>query len=234
MTKEPAHHEASALQSERNGWQKQLLPLMSGSIVLLGVFFLAASLYQLYSLQSSARHGSFNLAPTFDSFEQRSPDSASDQDYLRLKVLALLEQNAVERRYHQANAAMLARVWTRYLGFLTGMILSLVGSAFILGKLQGEQTRVNAGSNLVTASLRTSSPGIVLAFLGTVLMLTTLMVRFEISTTDLSVYLHGQPVLPVAPDFIASPDELDRIEEQLFGKGPDADGAAKEGGGPRE
>jgi hypothetical protein len=49
-------------------------------------------------------------------------------------VAAVLEADALQRRYHQANANMLARVWTRQLGFITGMLLALVGAAFILGR----------------------------------------------------------------------------------------------------
>lgn len=200
-------------------WQRRLLPLMAGSIVLLAGFFLVASLYQLNRLQESASFSSLDLEATFQRFdEQDRGKDISQFEYLQLRVLSLLEQNAIEHRYQQANAAMLARVWTRYLGFLTGMILALVGSAFILGKLQTDPTEIDAASDLWKASLKTTSPGIVLAVLGTILMFTTLLVPFEISTKDAAVYLHGSRLpVPPPPAWENDDESMKAREQELFG-----------------
>ncbi len=176
-------------------WQRRLLPFMIGGIAVMGVFFFAASLWQLNTVQQSAAHTTLDLAPVFADFERRSVSPAGARDpaanlaYLRLKTALLLENDVVTRRYHQANSAMLARVWTRYLGFVTGMILALVGAIFVLGKLREDPTSLEAETGGVKGSLTTSSPGILLACLGAALMIVTLTVTYEVKTRDAPVYL---------------------------------------------
>lgn len=171
-------------------WQNRLLPFMIGVIIAVGIFFFVASLYQLQFLHKEVRHKTFDLAPLFQEYEQSlaQQNQKPDFNYLEWKVRALLEQNVVERRYHQVNSAMLARVWTRYLGFLTGMILALVGATFILGKLREPLTKIKTEGKGFGATLETTSPGIVLAFLGTLLMAITIIVPFDIETRDKAVY----------------------------------------------
>jgi hypothetical protein len=44
-----------------------------------------------------------------------------------------LERELIARRYDQVNLTVTTRLWTRLMGFITGMILALVGAAFVLG-----------------------------------------------------------------------------------------------------
>lgn len=215
-------------------WQQRLLPFMMGAIAVIGVFFFVASLVQLYYLHSQVGHAGLDLRPVFAVFEstQAGQRAAADADYLRWKTSALLEQDVIARRYHQVNSAMLARVWTRYLGFVTGMILALVGAVFILGKLREEATKLEAEGQGLKASLATSSPGIVLAVLGTGLMAITLVVPFEIATRDRATYLGaGTPelaVLPKPPVF----EDVEGRERELFGAPPAATQTPPAGGAP--
>ena len=57
----------------------------------------------------------------------------------RARDALALEQELVARRYEQANLMLSTSLWTRLMGFITGMILALVGAAFILGKLQEDR-----------------------------------------------------------------------------------------------
>jgi hypothetical protein len=205
----------------RERWQQRLLPFMMGSILVMGIFFFIASLYQLYYLHHQVAHTRLDLLPHFAQFEEKSSKAIyGDKEYLRWKTLMLLEQDVVHRRYHQANSVMLARVWTRYLGFVTGMILALVGAAFILGKLQELPTKLEADSQLFKASVYTSSPGILLAVLGTILMAITLLVPFEIETRDRATYTGDKVAisdLPPPKKFPESPTYDIKIkEEELF------------------
>jgi len=145
-------------------WQKKLLPLMIGMLAVLAFFFFVASFIQLYYL-----HTRIEDAPKLDLAQAFSiPDSggaATDigkLDYSKWKALSILEGYSLQRRYHQANVLLMSRVWTRYLGFVTGMILAFVGAAFILGKLREPETKLDS-EGIWKFSLTTASPGLILA-----------------------------------------------------------------------
>ncbi|HSR42274.1 MAG TPA: hypothetical protein VLL48_08885, partial [Longimicrobiales bacterium] len=118
------------------------------------------------------------------------------------QLLAILDAHLLDQRYHQAAASLMARVWARYLGFITGMILALVGAVFILGKLREGETTWEASGGGYSAGLRSSSPGLIMAVLGVVLMVVTIISHHEIETADSSVFLRlaepkpGEVVLP--------------------------------------
>jgi hypothetical protein len=76
------------------------------------------------------------------------------------------------------------------MGFTTGMMLAIVGAAYILGKLQEAQTELKQESELFKISLVTTSPGIVLAVLGCILMSITLLMPFDIDIRDAPVYVN--------------------------------------------
>jgi hypothetical protein len=156
----------------------------------LTIFFLTATLLQLNRLQN--RIGD---APVFSLGTAPPPDtglSSSDRlMYTQWQTLAALERNAIERRYHQVNVLLMSRTWTRYLGFVTGMIMALIGSGFILGKFREASTSLSMESGPVKTALGTSSPGIVLATLGSIVMLATILSHDEIASTDVPQYVNA-------------------------------------------
>lgn len=175
----------------------RLMPLMVGMVVGLTLFFFIASLIQLTYLQRRIEQ-----APTVDLAAILLDDAVPWQRELtpNMKVLAILEANAFERRYHQANVLLMSRVWARYLGFVTGMILALVGAGFILGRLRELSSEISASGPGSGFSLRSSSPGLVLATLGVVLMAMTIVTHQEITTSDTPIYLRpADPRPAIAP-----------------------------------
>jgi len=175
-------------------WQKKLLPFMIVVLSIVMLFFFTASAWQLYYLhQRIERSPELDLNPTLALLDS-NPKGASERDKLevgRWKTLTILEGNALQRRYHQANVLLMSRIWTGYLGFVTGMILALVGATFILGKLRESESQVDAGSALWKLSITTASPGLVLALLGTILMITTMVTHYEIKVDDGQLYTAG-------------------------------------------
>lgn len=202
-------------------WQQRLLPLMVSMVVGLTVFFFIASFGQLAYLHwSILQTPALNINTVLNAMTLE-PD-APIEDVLvvtRFRVLASLEGNALERRHHQANVLLMSRVWTRYLGFVTGMILALVGSSFILGKLREPASELEAKSSVAAVSLRSASPGILLAGLGVVLMVTTIIVHHEITVRDVPLYLQAEAIAPAtleestAPDLDPIPPELEPADE---------------------
>jgi hypothetical protein len=132
--------------------------------------------------------------------------------------MVTLEQDAMQLRYRNVNAVLLLRTWTRNMGFLVGMVLALVGAFFILGKLKVDPTEVSGEGAGFKVAVASSSPGIVLALLGTALMAITLVVKFDFEVGDKPVYIlpygiNGQTLIdkvPVLP-----------YEGPVTGAGPD-------------
>jgi hypothetical protein len=193
---------ASTDADERRLWQRRLLPLMSRMVVGLTVFFFVATFVQLLLLQAEIRPRS-SIKPSDAILQLTVPENASIPDRLlivRLRAQAELEVQLVERRYHQATILLMSRIWTRYLGFITGMILCLVGAAFILGRLQETTSELGVGPRTAPLTLKTASPGLILAALGTALMLVTAVTRERIDVVDAPLYLREVPAaVPPSP-----------------------------------
>ncbi|MCZ7555442.1 MAG: hypothetical protein M5R41_03435 [Bacteroidia bacterium] len=208
-------------------WQRKMLPVMNGMLIGLTVFFFAASLFQLYRLQDRIEAApTLDLSGTLGEAPVETDEEITIQT-LRWRTLAMLESNTLARRYHQANVSLMSRIWTRYLGFVTGMIMVLVGCAFVLGKLQGPETNIAVeAKESVKLSVISASPGMLLAVLGTVLMMITIIVHTEISVNDGSVYtpewhmLRDAELDPPPGDAAGeggdtiSPELLQRLKEQ--------------------
>lgn len=185
-------------------WQKNLLPFMMRGIIFVALFFLIVSFLQLFYLYQEIRvKPDDNMQETLSLYEK---NNKLNEDYIHWKATLLLEKNVIQHRYQQVNTALLLRAWTRYLGFLTGMILAFIGSVFILGKLREEAIQINGEAEGIKASLNTSSPGIVLAVLGVLLMCLTIAIPFQFETRDIPVYFSNY-VLPNSDT--SSPEPLD-------------------------
>ncbi len=228
VEREAARREAG--ERRREAWQRRLLPLMGTLLVGAAVFFAVMSVVELRGFYARVEHQPLALDGTFEAFEKvAGPARVGDPAYLRFKIAALLESDALHRRYHQATATMLARVWTRQLGFLTGMLLAVVGAAFILGRLQEEPTRLETEGEGFKAAIATSSPGLVLSTLGAILMAITLVVPFGVETRDVATYLEpGVGRLPPPPS-IATFREDERARP---GTTPEDPGRAPNAGPP--
>ncbi len=164
-----------------------MLPLMISMLVILTIFFFAVSLVQLYKLNDQIQNcPRLELRQTMDIQEVTGEKfkEINRLDYLRWKTLVALEDNAIQRRYHQANVLLMSRIWIKYLGFVIGMILSILGAVFIIGKLREPETKLDSESLAGKFSIATTSPGLVLVVLGTILMLTTMITHNDIVVKD--------------------------------------------------
>ena len=172
-------------------WQDRLLPLMATTLAFLTLFFCASLTYETISVQRHIESShEIDLAPLISKLDADSgKDSKTAELEFRAKVLATLETNVIERRYHQATAAAIGRTYLIFLGFATGMVLSLAGAMFILGKVKEDPTSIAGSGSSFKATLRSGSPGLVMAVLGTVLMLSTIFSRADITVTDRALYL---------------------------------------------
>ena len=217
------HLEQTALEktatSARNvhQWQKDLLPLMTRMLIALTAFFFVASCVQLIYLHRTIQNGP--KLDTRDALSQLVVGAQPTPDQIlnttRLRAIVTLEAGSVEHQYHQAAVALMSRLWITYLGFVTGMILALIGAVFILGKLDAPPSELAAKvgnselaakiGNSADISFKSASPGLVLAVLGVILMITTILTNHKIEISHTPIYLRdiqpatssGAPAGPV-------------------------------------
>jgi hypothetical protein len=228
--------DAPTTEARLSRWQDRLLPFMLAAVIGMTVFFLVASLWVFYDFRGRVGDTDLDLKPVFNDYERLHLGRSAEPPaaYLRWKTTLLLEQELIARRYKQVNSVILARIWTRYLGFLTGMILALVGAFFVLGQLRTDPSTLQAKGQGLEAALTTSSPGLVLATLGATLMAISLVVTFEFDTRDLPTYVQPQSsrTEPMPPPRLMPEGEekppastktpADRLIEAAPGRGPTA------------
>lgn len=213
----------------KKNWQERMLPLMVGMLIALTLFFFIATFVQMSYL-----HWTILNSPPIDvasisenalligttTFEERSQAR-------QFELRAAMERFIVEKRYHQASAYLMSGLWLRYLGFITGMILALLGASFILGKLREPAQKLDGTFLEISLSISTASPGIILAVLGVVLMFATLLDRDTYNVTDANTYLPiinpadvsglSNNSLPPLPDLLESENpSIEPVEGNLL------------------
>jgi hypothetical protein len=170
---------------------------MRGILVGLTIFFFAVTLVQIsYLHYTIQRAPEVDLGfPAGEALASQAGDFSQALAARQLDILSRLEALVIERRYHQMSVAIMSGLWLRYMGFVTGMILALVGAAFILGKLREPVSEISGKGAGVDFSLRSASPGIILVVLGVVLMMATIMDQDTYETQAKGIYLPGLPAL---------------------------------------
>lgn len=179
-----ANNAGNDVSKDELAWQRRLLPFMVRSVAVMAGFFLIVSVLLLFSLYREVRLQVDEPLPT-----PAMPATAAAAEQQRFQTLVALEQKVIDHRYRQVNVTLILRAWTRYLGFLTGMILAMVGAIFVLGKLREAGTTLNIEGSGYKGAISSSSPGLILATLGTVLMAITLVIPFQFDVRDAPVYL---------------------------------------------
>ncbi|MDI9239909.1 hypothetical protein QLQ15_13435 [Lysobacter sp. LF1] len=171
------------------GWQRALLPFMTRAIVLAGLaFFVSSSVHVLMM------HSDLRMKPSEVRLELPQGRSRPGEPMPEAWAgLLALEHQALLHRQQTINAVVLRQTSLLHLGFLTGTVLCLVGAVFVLGRLQMPDSSFEGEAPKLKFSLRTASPGIVLALLGSGLMCATLYHRFQFNLPQ-----HTSYVLPAS------------------------------------
>ena len=196
------------------GWQDKLLPLMRGMLISLTAFFIVATLYQAYNIQQRI----VDLGRE----EYRLPSEATGTEADVWRARVGLEAYAIRHRYQHSSLILMSRAWIIYLGFVTGMILAMVGAAFILGKIRESESQLTAKGAAGEFSFKSASPGLMMAVLGTALMISTMVIRADVTVTDTPLYflpevrVSGSAAAPAASP--GAPGEISGQGKPLGGK----------------
>lgn len=159
---------------------------MTASIVVLALAFFALSIYNAREvLGFIEKQGSDGIRPQIAKIYGADPRGAASLEH----SLLLLEAEAMDKRYAQASALLMSRIWTRQLTFITGMVLAFIGAVFILGKLREDATTASLGSESWKTAINSSSPGLLLAFFGTTLIALAVLVQPQIGVQDRPIYI---------------------------------------------
>jgi hypothetical protein len=196
MDDQPSKLAKSELQKNKQllQWQNRLMPWMIAMpTVLIGSFIVLATL-QLNKFEKFIYQGNESkienaipspVANTTDSLLKRNIE------YLKWYSLVKTEEHSINRRYNQGGVLLMSRIYIKYLGFFTGMILAIVGAVFIISKLKEDVSELEGNIQDKTKfRLISSSPGIIFGVLGTCLMMTTILTHSEISVKDMPLYLN--------------------------------------------
>ena len=192
-------------------WRRRLLPVMRGALVFLTCFFLVTTLFQYYQLYGDIRQQPSNVTETMAILAKHLPESQRTSiEYMDWSVRVMLEADAMRLRHQHVNASQLMRAWTRYTGFLIGLVLAFVGAFFILGRLAEPASQVSVEASGVKGSVNSNSPGIILAVLGCCLMFVTLYLHTDFTVEDRPVYLNRSMGSVVTASALPPPDTLEK------------------------
>lgn len=165
-------------------WQRQLLPFMMYGLAGITLIFFLGTFWNYHSLNETLRHED----PPISESVEKATTILKEVQFADWYVRAVLEERALAGRQRQYNAIVQSRLWTRLMGFLTGMVMVLAGSVFILGKLDAEfdgSAKLPQGEG----AFKTNSPGLVLVVGGTILLVISLVVTVDVASEDRLVYL---------------------------------------------
>jgi hypothetical protein len=173
-------------------WQRALLPVMTVFVISLAIAFFALSTRTLNGVGAFVEGEHGELRDQIKSvITQARPGAVETSDDLIRRGLLLLEADALDRRYHQASALLMSRIWAKHLAFMVGMILAFIGAIFILGKLSEAPTAVSGEGAQWKMAITSSSPGILLAFFGATLIATSIVIHESIDVHDGPAYLQS-------------------------------------------
>jgi uncharacterized protein YacL len=200
-------------------WQNKLLPWFIILPTVLITLFILLATRQVTQINKRMQ---ITQDTTFVQQMMAKTDArfTSDLEYYKWIALVKLEQESFYRRYNQAELLLMSRIFTKYLGFFTGMILAIVGAVFIIGRIREDENNIEGTvAEKARFNLVTSSTGIIFGLLGTALMMTTILHHRDIEVRDHALYL--KPVYEIRfPDLDSSskrdsipinPDDLDFI-----------------------
>ncbi|WP_184549785.1 hypothetical protein [Mucilaginibacter sp. FT3.2] len=192
-------------------WQSRLLPWMIIMPSLLIILFIYLSTRQLIEFNDSInayRTGgrTSDLGLQMDSWGNPNPLNYNFE-FVKFRARVKMEEMAIDHRYAQTGFLLIARTYTKYLGFFTGMILAIVASVFIISKLKENVSDLEGTINeKIKFKVVSSSPGVIFGFLGTMLMMATILYSPEIGQTDSPLYL--TPEFAIAPNDSTSNAEI--------------------------
>lgn len=203
----PAAAEATqAPQTDPSGglvrWQLRLLPFMVGGLSILALTFFVVTLWNYAALSAGMKVPEANIRAELSQLRQ----SGTQVKNIEFEALLLLEERSMRYRYGISAAAMQGRMWTRFMAFMVGMMMVFSGCIFILGKLDTDFSARGRTAG-IEATFKTTSPGLILTCLGTLLMYAAISVVTTVDYVDRPVFIKSS-VASDAQESLAKEPEI--------------------------
>lgn len=197
-------------------WHNKLLPwFIIVPTVLISIFIILATrqVTQINKRMQTTQDTTF-----VNSLMNRADVKLSgDLEYYKWLALVKMEQESFYRRYNQAELLLMSRIFTKYLGFFTGMILAIVGSVFIIGRIKEDTSDFEGSiSEKARFKLITSSPGIIFGIMGTALMMTTILHHRDIEVRDKALYLKSAYEIVLPENYPSQEKDSIQIDPAAF------------------
>jgi hypothetical protein len=179
-------------------WQLRLLPFV---LIAYALFSIGYGLFFYYEIRDIQQE--FGAVPGLTIPLDHSDTVAFKSEAARLELIkwrdrVALEENAFVKRYTQGKLLILARLKLILFSFALGSITFLIGSMFILSRITEAPSDLGIQNNILKAQIKSGSPGIILSFLGTLIMLTCILVKADINITDEPLYIpYSADVVPI-------------------------------------
>jgi hypothetical protein len=200
---------------------------MTGFIVVMAALFFIFSGLHLYQVSNfiETEHGQ-NIRDLVQAEIAKPTANALTSDDITQHALLLLEADTLDKRYHEASALLMSRIWSRQLAFITGMVMAFLGAVFILGKLSEATSQISGGTGDWKVAITSASPGIILSVLGTALLISSLYVKASLDVNDGPAYVNAlrRPTATAPASVNAAPaaddsrpldlNELQKLDQQ--------------------
>lgn len=188
--------------------QENLIPFIKTMLIVLSLIFIVISSAQLIWLsQRIYTYENITMDPTVREFVAADPNLEA----IKWLTISEIEIYAINQRYHQAHVLLISRMWIQYLSFFIGIIMVTIGAIFVLGRISDKESEIDVESKFFGRILfRSTSPGLLLAFLGVVLLIFSFAYQREIKVQDSSVYMNS---LGVSPTGLIQPYDSTMIKQ---------------------
>lgn len=103
-------------------------------------------------------------------------------DHIKTEEIKILE--AAKMRYEFAGKVLISNSTRTNLSFLIGSIMCLLGTLIIIRKARVDTLEASGGDENLSFSIKTTSPGIFLAVLGTMILIFSITFKDKYTVTD--------------------------------------------------
>lgn len=183
-------------------WRRILFFASNSLIVLISFSFFYATYQQLYRIEATAERAPvLQMDSVVVNLNRTGAVTGFDP---QLATYAMLEAYTIQNRYHRSRSLLMSQLWIKYLGFLTGMVLSFMGGIFIVARYREPDASLQASHTAWSLAFQSGSPGFFLVLMGTILMLSTIAIQSRTEVRDAPTYL--------IPRIITDPADPNRVE----------------------
>ena len=103
-------------------------------------------------------------------------------DHIKTENIQILE--AAKMRYEFSGKVLISNSTRTNLSFLIGSVMCLLGTLIIIRKARVDTLEASGGDEKLSFSIKTTSPGVFLALLGTVILIFSITFKDKYTITD--------------------------------------------------